>query len=286
MFRILDRPSLGSVLPCGMGWRLPILADSRGDRLAEYDVRRSASNPGNHCVYLDGTEFMAHQVVEAIGGDAALGEPLNRESGAGFNYFVRFEGAYRADLRGLLDLLKEVYTLPPPRELRYALALDRHTEPDGDGGFVRTATGERLYQAKYRNDRRAGSLLADELAAAVGTHPILRLTDRLVADEGTKNGFGLKLARAVGKRLDLPVSVATCATHGEEAKLGRADGTPTPHRIEDFIPFERVTIIDDVYMGGNTMRGVAAAVTAAGAAPVYGLVATRTLRSDGRRADG
>ena len=165
-------------------------------------------------------------------------------------------------------------------------AIDGIRSPFRFDGVMRQA----IHQLKYRNLRALAAPLASLLKDYLGTNPIpgevlvsVPLHQRRLRERGYNQSR--LLAQGLGKLINLPV-VNDClirqkhalpqtrASTVDERRSNVADAfTCRDGRLQD----KRVLLIDDVSTSGATLDACAAALKAAGASSVWGLVLAREI---------
>ena len=172
--------------------------------------------------------------------------------------------------------------------------LDRHTVSSTFIGYnefghpeydtERTALGEMVYRAKYRQDQSAVASIAETVAAFVRELGIQ--VDVVVPIPPSKQRLRqplIEMARAVSQQLGIPLDAAS---------LQKNKGTPRMKDVGDYgervallkdameatsdVSGKAVLLLDDLYQSGASMRVAAEAIQEAGAASVYCIALTRT----------
>ncbi len=190
------------------------------------------------------------------------------------------------DEKELLRLLQAVVTLRLAGPFEVAIALDRYKDPSSSEDSLlwkNTPIGQLFHDAKYRGDGKAGKALAREMHRFIAAHPAYAAAQAIVAAPShTEVGFSERLVRATGRLASLPVTVASEV----DAKPGPVKGLDDAHRTPQHFSVEpeavrglRVIVVDDMVRTGGTLVAVGQAVAAAGAGPVVGLAAVRTMRN-------
>lgn len=267
-----------------------LFPDPRANRLEHYQLRRRKDGTRSF-VLLRGCEEIVTQVVDLFGDrnpERLHPQPpvVPADSEVRWTHVIAFDGSVTGKDRSALDLLSQVLTLRPVRELDLGLGLDFYKLPpdEADDRWRDTEVGA-LVNKKYwtsRPDlrREAGGTLADKLTSVASSHPRYSRATYIVAIPGTNHDFGERLARGVAKRLDLPVCTAACgAEHHRAAKEGHLSYELESYLLPAPMRGQVVLVVDDVWRTGRTMRSVAAATKAEGATETLGLVAARTMRN-------
>lgn len=265
----------GMAPPFGLSWA-DALADSRGNRLDQYESKRITSSD-QHFIQTKCCTDVVRQVELALEGR----NPRRADPLSGWNFRIDYDGVYTEAIRDALDLLKAVLTLRQ-RGLDGALALDFYKIPE-DGVDPRqwadTRAGGLVHKGKYWGNSLAGTELADWIAATIRSHPGYMSADVVVRIPGTKHDFGERLAKGVAARLEIPcVSSKRMFVPTQQAKEGHVGTDLEPYEIDgNEVRGGKVLIVDDVYKSGISMRSVAKAAVDAGATSVLGIVGARTL---------
>jgi predicted amidophosphoribosyltransferase len=288
--------SRGDVTPSGYtfgGAHMPVLpawplfaTDSRANRLDDYWLAVN-NTTGQHYVYLRGSGQMARQVTLAYGETGCRIGPVPADKVQEFTHRVAVPRAATAADRDMLELMKEILTLECSAPVDAALALDWHTIPDPEVDSMhwdKTETGHLVRRAKYGENNEFGRELAARMVRVIERHPVYASADVIVTvpshDIGGRR-FSERLANTVAKGIGKPI-VWTEAAHTQRAAAKDVEGPRVDLSSEFTVPAgvagKQVIVIDDLYMTGRTMRAVARAAKASGAALVLGFTATRTLR--------
>jgi hypothetical protein len=198
-------------------------------------------------------------------------------------------------VRVLLGLLTEVVCLPSPPNVDLALALDWYKKPEEGVNpyeWDNTPTAQLISSGKYwyKNDddmqSRVGLQLVDLMCGAIERHGILSQATVVLdipGHDSSRVSFGSRMAATIARRRAIAmIKVAAKSEFRPEAKdLEESerlnfldDQFSVPHRLDG----QRALIADDVFRSGTSMRAVASAARAVGAAKVYGLCGVRTMR--------
>ncbi len=173
-----------------------------------------------------------------------------------------------------------------PNCVGWGARIDGIRSPFRFDGVMRQA----IYQLKYRNLRALAALLAKLLNDYLGTNPVsgevlvpVPLHQKRLRERGYNQSS--LLAQELGKLTKLPV-VDNCLIRQrhalpqartstvDERRSNVADAfTCCDHRLRD----RQVLLIDDVSTSGATLDSCAAALKAAGATSVWGLVLAREI---------
>jgi Phosphoribosyl transferase domain len=273
----------------------PFYSDPRGNRLERWTLTRAQ---GGALLWLRGPSEVARQVQAAapeyqscsLGPDAIA---------KGWTHLLFVPQAVprppsvRPEIRQLLTLLTEIVSVPISPTVDFALALDWYKKPEGEDPYAwpNTEVGDLVSAGKYRYRYQAepqavaGRALTDRLCDAIGRHVVLRGAS-IVLDvpghDGQRVSFGSRLAAAVARSWDLPMSrVGTKSAFRPESKnLGGAQQSLLQDEfvVDEVVRGQSVLIVDDVIRSGVSMAAVGKAARAAGARQILGICATRTMR--------
>lgn len=264
------------------------ISDSRGNRLLRYQLNGVAGS-GEKRLYLYAHPATARQIEWAFQSLGCRRIELTETQRANWSHRYRLRDLPDRDGRAFLELMKEVLTLNVHSDLDCAIALDFYKDPsshEDPNQWANTPTGELIGRGKYAGFAKEGQELAGKLASVVARHPIYRAADAIVMVPSSKNKFGERLAEVVAKTAGKPF-IRTSAAHLTRPEAKNANDDDRADLSHEFtIPEEHargrvLIVVDDVYKTGGTMRAVAGAAHAAGAAAVLGLVGARTMRKGG-----
>jgi hypothetical protein len=265
----------------------PFLLDSRGNRLHRYEVRQLRGTEERR-IYLFGPAAVATQVEWVLQNQGCRSLELEDQQRREWTHRYRVDGPVSSDVRGMLDLLKEVLTLEAPTPINTALALDFYKDPDSNEDpmqWANTRAGNLVNLGKYQGSVRANKQLTGLLVDVIDRHPIFRAADLVISVPGSNSavvGFGQQLATAVARDAGKTLVPARARSAVRPAAKNRDQGQIMDLTEEFIVGPEangRVAIVvDDVYRSGGTMRAVALAARRAGAVGVLGLVGARTMR--------
>lgn len=263
---------------------------------------RLVRNRGGGCVdsYRLVAEPTGHHLLHLTGPPGALTQVLLNDSryieissSGADRHTLRAEGDPKDSTRELLDLLRQILTVPESGTA-YALALDRYKQPQ-DGVDPRlwsnTTLGQMIYRGKYLLNhpldpqrRSIGANLADQLCTVIEMHPLLTTIDAIIAVPGHDpkvRSFGEQLAIGVAQRRSIPLircskpaSFQRAAKNMDpderHAELANSFTCRATQRVKSAL------IIDDVYETGTTTGEAARAAKASGVADVAALCVVRT----------
>jgi hypothetical protein len=265
--------------------------DSRGNRLAEWTTRPAGSG---HHLWLRGTADVVAQIRKVARDYRQIDPPAGYRGR--WTHLLSSALPLRTEIADLLDLLTRAVTLPSPRGMDTALALDWYKVADDliePRSWSNTVAGDWVSRGKYwyrsgpQPQQDAGSRAARALVEAVQRHPALTAAT-VVADvpghDALQVSFGSRLAASVARHTSRPfVSVSCTVPFRPEAKnvtdaqhAAVLDGS---FRVAEPLRGARVLVVDDVFRSGRSMAEVARACRAAGAAAVCGLCVVRTMRA-------
>jgi ComF family protein len=172
--------------------------------------------------------------------------------------------------------------LHPPPPLPVPPALDGWVASFAYEGVAR----EVVARVKYRNQRAALPWLADAMTAAFAERfpaVAFEVVTWAPASAARRHASGFDhgelLARAVGRRLDLPVTRLLTREPGPpQTGLSRAARGPGPglRAASERARGRAVVLVDDVVTTGATLSAAASALRRAGAVTVVGLTAAAT----------
>jgi hypothetical protein len=210
-------------------------------------------------------------------------------------YVYNIDPPARQPVVDLLDLLTTSIFIED--DLTESFSLDFHTR-FVVGGYVRTETGQLVYEAKPygpgSGSRTKADELADRMLSFTQQHPSYRNADVIVAvpPSNPNKRFDLpthlvaRLSASLGKpnvsnwirKVRATKPMKDCGTIQEKIDNVRGAFAPTP---EAEFPGKKILLVDDIYQSGFTMNEVGRAVFAAGATYVFGLAATKTSKDIG-----
>ena len=136
----------GMAPPFGLSWA-DALADSRGNRLDQYESKRITSSD-QHFIQTKCCTDVVRQVELALEGR----NPRRADPLSGWNFRIDYDGVYTEAVRDALDLLKAVLTLRQRGAWTALLALDfykiprgwRRSEAMGRSGLAASSTRENI----------------------------------------------------------------------------------------------------------------------------------------------
>lgn len=273
----------------------PFYSDPRGNRLESWILTQTQ---GGALLWLRGPTEVARQIQAAA--PEYQGCPLSSDAIAkGWTHvlFVPQEApgssSVRPEIWQLLTLLTEIVSVPISPAVDFALTLDWYKKPEGEDPYCwpNTEVGDLVSSGKYRYRYQAepqavaGRALTGRLCDAIGKHAILRGASIILdvpGHDSQRVSFGSRLAAAVARRLDLPMSrVGTKSAFRPESKnLGGAQQSLLQDEfvVDEVVRGQPVLIVDDVIRSGVSMVAVGKAARVAGARQVLGICATRTMR--------
>lgn len=282
---MLDYRSVGMFFPA-------FIPDSRGNRLDGFEVKKLRDeSSAERYIYLCGPDEVATQVrwlLDYYGLEPKELELRDRDRKQ-WSHRLSANGPVPAGMRQVLDLLKDVMSLPVREGLDIALTLDFYKNPDDEVDsyqWPNTEAGELVNRAKYRGSAGARDKLVARMAEVARGHAFYRAADFVLPVPGhdaSKVSFGESLAKRVAGALALPLAEVRCKRATRPPAKDR--GAEEPGSLED--EFQVVTplgggialIVDDVWRTGDSMNGVGLAARRANARAVVGLTATRTMRA-------
>lgn len=267
---------------------LPFVRDGRGNRLARYKIEQEGAD---WLLYLLGPREVAWQAKWMLEPLASEWFNLTRDPTKEWTQRIRIHGPLPDEVKGTLDLLTEVVTLPVRAHLDIAIALDLYKTvvPDVDPmKWPNTRAGEMVSRAKYYEDDDAYRSLVAALAGVASRHSVYAAADFVCSVPGhdtTRTSIGEHLAADVAKRLGKPLVAPRAARERRPAAKDR-DEFEKRMSLDAEFSFEPgsvanriILIVDDVYRTGDTMAAVAHAAKRGGADRVLGLAGAKTLRN-------
>lgn len=262
-------------------------SDSRANRLEAFT---SVRMPGDmHTLWVRGPDDVVDQLT--------LAEPkYRRHESTAHEWTHALVGPGPAPSRGvftLLKLLRDIWSIPKPGRLDFAVTLDWYKIPREGVAAVHwpnTEVGDLVNRGRYRfrsdteHVAAVGRELVRRMCLAAGDHPLLQAADRVLVVPGHDSrvvSFGSRLAVSVAMGMGLPHEFVRST---EEFRAEAKALDPTVRAIAlagkfacDAVPGVSL-IVDDVYHSGATMVEVARAARSAGATSVYAFTAVRTTR--------
>jgi hypothetical protein len=173
-------------------------------------------------------------------------------------------------------------------------ALDYHKRP-GEGGMLEhTVVGKTVRRAKpydmlwNRGSRDAADVIADWMAEFMTKHPAYARAENVVSvpPSNPEKEFDLPayvaetVASRTGKKYNPALRKTRITRQMKDASSVRAkmENIRGAFEAEGAVDGTAFILIDDIYEGGYSMNEAARVLFAAGAEPVFGLVATKTWR--------
>jgi hypothetical protein len=265
-----------------LGWsRAPFDSNSYANHLGEFEVLTNTT-PDTFVLSLTCVDQIARQCV------LALDECGMTELDAPEPWTHRFDGQGPVPkwLNEYLEILKTSLTLVPVEGLDVVTSFDWHKiPPNEDDDEWRTTTAGQMVNYKDGSDGQKNSAvtwIGERLARIFTVHPMYSGAEVIVGALGTTHDFSLRIAKDVAIRRGLTFAEAKyIGAPRRAAKLGAEDSAPREYSIDADLDGKRVAVVDDVYMTGSTMMGIAKAALECGALSVVGLTATRTRRKNG-----
>jgi hypothetical protein len=267
----------------------PFRHDPRGNHLEWWTTTQTETG---HVLWLRGPIEVVRQ-VQAV--DPAYWAVRYVTDTGGWTHALSSpEPAVKPAVRLLLDLLKEIITVPSGA-IDLVAALDWYKIPaEGVDPYQwpNTETGELVNSGKYRYrlapgpQAEAGRNLASRICNVIDRHALLKDASIILDVPGHDSrlvSFGSRLAATVARDRGLPmIKVQTsslfraAAKELERHKLAQAfdDEFSVPAEVRG----QCVLIVDDVIRSGTSMGAVAKAARASGAYRVFGIGAVRTMR--------
>ena len=263
---------------------------------------RLSSNRGGGCVDQFGVTPVppGHHLLRVVGPQGALvqvklNDPTYADHG-GSDLLGVGTGARPSTIE-LLEVLRDVLTVPCEHSVDYAIAVDWTMTPQegvDSHSWPRTPIYDLVNRGKYQyrspaaaqQQSQVGRAAAEWLCRVIERHPLLRNVDVVAAVPGHDArllSFGARLAATVAAIRG--IRFVPCASRSQyRAQAKDLDASNRAAVISNqFVYGENLTglrtlIVDDVYHSGATVAEAARAIRAAGAVSVAALTPARTLR--------
>jgi len=266
----------------------PYRPDSRGTKLVNFSIQPNPKLLGQEILLICGAPEIEAQ-VEVVAAGAFNKGNLSTSTAAKYTSGYRFTAPVGRDVIDLLNLLKEVVTLPEQEDIEVSISLDWYKEPDEDGDLQNTHMGTYINRTKYAphpdwsGSRSARTSMIDAMARFIMRHPFYAAATLITAPAGHAadgqsfgESFAKDVAAATGKRY-VPMVGQGPRAQRKESDNSNLDLTDE-FTMTEVIDRETVIVIDDVYRSGATLRGAAVACRRAGAREVLTVTVARTLR--------
>lgn len=272
-------------------------------RLKKYHLRKepagsSEASEGGQRLWIwgDGEEFYQRKLIEAFPGLGIVS--VKGAKSSGYTWCARVDRAAPEIISGIEACLQAFNrTLCIESSLDECFALGWHSKPGKPGKPELTTLGQWISMAKSydvdpdsRGSLPVAGLIAEQMAEFVRRHPLYRFSDGIVA----------ALASNPEKAFDLPSSLAGmlsadcgipfwdqalfkirrtaqmkfCPTL--EDKLDNVTGSVGV--VREWVEGRKLILLDDILESGATLNETARALREGGAAGIYGLAATKTLK--------
>jgi hypothetical protein len=269
----------------------PFHYDSRGNRLERWDA---ASAESGHVLRLRGPVEVVEQ-VQAVAPEYQI-VSVSASTTSEWTHELASPGrTVRHEVRQLLELLREVVSLPSVPPIRFAIALDWYKLPvDGveSRNWPNTVVGDLVSKGKYLyriqegSKSRVGRNLAGRVCNAIERHAALNAVEAILNIPGHDSkvvSFGPRLAATVAKYEKLPLLRVSARSEFRPESKSLKTGERAVILDDEFtVPPEirgrSALIIDDVFRSGESMAAVAKAAHKAGAREVFGICPARTMR--------
>jgi hypothetical protein len=263
----------------------PYIESPRGGKLTSYKVKTLSDPMDGDALLLCGPREVAEQILAAHEGSCRKAR-LTDEAKKTYTHGIRFPGGVTKDVVELADMLTAVVSIPAPKNVDFAVALDWYYVPDDDQeeGIARTDMGDLINWTKhathpeYGNSVRSRAKMLRLLVGFIGLHPLYAEASAIIAAPGHKadgQSFGEVLAREVAAKSGIPF----VESHGQGARPAQKE---QKQNLDDVFTVQgglsgTVIVVDDVYQSGGSARGAAAAAIRAGATSVVSLAVARTI---------
>jgi len=262
----------------------PFLPDSRGNRLAEYEVRQDRQT-GQRRIYLCGPEEVAEQ-LRTFARCAPM--PMTRAQSRQWTHRLSHDGPVSGRVRDALDQFKEVLVLRVRQPIDTGIALDFYKDPSSHHDPMQwsdTYAGSLIYRGKYCGNTAAEQELAERLARVIERHPTYAAADYVLVVPGhdqTRVSFGERLATTVAGLVNKPVVRVRALNLQRAQAKARQPGDPAladEFEVGDEVAGRVLIAVDDVWGHGDTMGAIAGKAKSAGANAFLALVGARRMRS-------
>jgi hypothetical protein len=151
-----------------------------------------------------------------------------------------------------------------------------------------TELGSLVYSAKYRGQRAEAETVLRRMAGLIQPHPLLSTAQAIasVPPSGANTGrfdWPAISARSLANWMKVPcvpilrtrsVVPQKNVTNMDERRANQEGSM----QVEVNLAAQRTLVVDDLYMGGESMREAVRALRAAGASTVFGLSAAKTVK--------
>lgn len=270
----------------------PFRRDSRGNRLERWEF---ASAGSGHILHVRGPFEVVEQVLAVAPDYRSKAYPASAAT-EWTHELSSPDPTVKREVRQLLELLGGVVSLPSLQPIKFAIALDWYKTPvDGvnSNNWPNTEIGDLVSRGKYlyktQEEQKGivGRNVAGRICYAISRHAALNSAEVILNVPGHDRNvvsFGPRLAATVAKYKRMPsLRVAAKSEFRPEAKSLSPMERAMFFRDEFIVPPEirgrSALIVDDVFRSGGSMVAVAKAAHEAGAREIFGICATRTMRS-------
>jgi predicted amidophosphoribosyltransferase len=199
-------------------------------------------------------------------------------------------GERESDLRRLLESQRNAVCVIDDADVSECIGWYRLPAANDDSpeDWPYTEIGHEVYMAKYKSKRPKAESLYNRLARHIKQHPLLSTAECVGAVPPSGGNTGRVnwpdvWARSLAKWLDISyvpitrtrvVASQKSVNHMGERRANQEGSMTTDYDLTGC----RTLIIDDLYMGGETMREAYRACRAAGAPTLFGLSAAKTVK--------
>lgn len=180
--------------------------------------------------------------------------------------------------------------------LHCMIALDMNFETNTDNY---TEIGYHEHNAKENRNNDSFDFLVKELGFFIQEFPCYQKADAILAIPGScpdKPGFPARVAKAIGRQLELPnysgglkflnkVASLQHASVSEKWKTVEQSGLTIHPLLPERIKDKDVILLDDLYQSGTTMHFVAMHLQKAGARNILGLAMVKSRRDTDNQTD-
>lgn len=271
-------------------WIPAFTGDHRGGKIESARKREHADGSiSEEFVDLRCPQEAVDQIIACFGSWASIVD-VPQELRATVSHSLYFEAGYPPQLRGLVYLLKDVVSIPPPDGVDFAIALDWYKQVE-EGVEPRqwqdTAMGQCIHFTKYATypsgstSRAKRVNLIQALAGFIQKHPLYAAAATISAPPGSAadgRSFAERLAQDVARQTGKIYVGQQTAGPRPQQKEGVNQDLSEAFAISGTVT-GTVIVIDDVYRTGSSMSGAAMAARRGGASSVLALTAVRTMRN-------
>jgi hypothetical protein len=175
-----------------------------------------------------------------------------------------------------------------------SLCLDMYRVPeeqeDSAEEWVYTTVGYQVYLAKYKSLEAPSTEVSKSLLATIHEHPALSLSTAIAAmppstDHGARADCPTRWVQVLSRDLSVPImsvrrirQAPSQKTFADRSREERRANQANSMAVTTEAIGQRVLVIDDLYMLGDSIGEICRALKAAGAASVFSLCAVKTAK--------